>query len=180
MAVPEIFQTIEQSGMSVWIRDTDSLFGFYFILLFHTIGLSLIVGGNAFIDLRILGVAPDLPMKTLKGLYPIMWLGFAINAVTGIFLLIAYPTKALTNPMFYAKLTVIALAIILMVKIKNRVFDDPSLSEEAIGSRTKTLAIWSLGLWAGAITAGRLLAYTFTYLLYGHIGVLLFSLHLHL
>jgi len=45
LALPEIFNTIEQSAISVWIRDTDSLFGFYFILLFHTIGLALLVGG---------------------------------------------------------------------------------------------------------------------------------------
>ena len=180
MAVPELFQTIEQSAMSVWIRDTDSWFGFYFILLLHTIGLSLLVGGNAVMDMRILGIAPDLPIKTLKPLYPIMWLGFAINAVTGVLLLIAYPTKALTNPVFYVKLSVIALAMIIMVKIKRRIFDDPSLSEAAVATRGKTLAVWSLGLWAGAITAGRLLAYTFSYLLYGRIGVLFFRLHMHL
>ena len=176
MAVPEILNTIEQSAMSVWIRDTDSLFGFYFILLFHTIGLALLVGGNAVVDLRILGVAPDLPLKTLKRLFGIMWVGFGINAVTGVLLLTAYPTKALTNPVFYVKLLVIALAVIVMVKIKRRVFGDPSLSEEAMVGRGKTLAMWSLGLWIVAISAGRLLAYTFTYLLYGHLGVLLFGL----
>jgi len=101
-----------------------------------------------------------------------MWLGFGINAVTGVLLLTAYPTKALTNPVFYVKLSVIATAVVVMVKIKRRVFDDPSLSEEAMVARGKTLAMWSLGLWIGAITAGRLLAYTFTYLLYGHLGVL--------
>jgi len=176
LALPEIFNTIEQSAISVWIRDTDSLFGFYFILLFHTIGLALLVGGNTIVDLRILGVASDLPLKTLKRLYGIMWLGFGINAVTGVLLLTAYPTKALTNPVFYVKLSVIATAVVVMVKIKRRVFDDPSLSEEAMVARGKTLAMWSLGLWIGAITAGRLLAYTFTYLLYGHLGVLLFGL----
>jgi hypothetical protein len=176
LAVPEILNTIEQSAMSVWIRDTDSLFGFYFILLFHTIGLALLVGGNTVIDLRILGVAPALPLKTLKRLYGIMWAGFGINALTGALLLIAYPTKALTNPVFYAKLTVIALGLIVMVMIKRRVFDDPNLSEESMMAKGRSLAMWSLGFWISAITAGRLLAYTFTYLLYGHLGVLFFGL----
>jgi hypothetical protein len=178
LAVPAIFDAIEQSAMSVWIRDTDSLFGFYFILLCHTIGLSLLVGGNAIVDLRILGVASDLPLKTLKQLYGIMWLGFGINAFTGVLLLIAYPTKALTNPMFYFKLSVIATAVVVMVKIKRRVFDDPALSEETMVARGRRLAMSSLALWITAITAGRLLAYTFTYLLYGRLGVIFFGLHL--
>ena len=38
-----------------------------------------------------------------------MWAGFWINALSGILLLIAYPTKALTNPLFYAKLVLIGL-----------------------------------------------------------------------
>ena len=178
MAVPMILDQIEQSAMSVWIRDTDSLFGFYFILLFHTIGLSLLVGGNAIIDLRILGVATELPLKTMKRLYGVMWTGFAINACTGVLLLIAYPTKALTNPVFYAKLSIITLAIVVMVKLKGRIFDDPSLSEESMVARGKSLALVSLTLWIGAISAGRLLAYTFTYLLYGHLGVMLFGVRL--
>ena len=170
MAVPELFNTIEQSGLSSWIRHTDSVFGFYFILLFHTLGLALVVGANTVVDLRILGVVSDLPLKPLKQLFGIMWTGFGINATTGILLLIAYPTKALTNPVFYVKLLVIALAVITMQRIKTRVFDDASLSEAAMIAKGKTMAKWSLVLWIGAITAGRLLAYTFTYLIYGFKG----------
>jgi hypothetical protein len=38
------------------------------------------------------------------------------------------------------------------------------LSEEAMASKGLALAKWSLFLWFGAITAGRLLAYTYKYL----------------
>jgi hypothetical protein len=41
---------------------------------------------------------------------PLLWLAFAINVISGILLLIAYPTKALTNPLFYVKLCLVALA----------------------------------------------------------------------
>ena len=106
-----------------------------------------------------------------------MWVGFAINAATGILLLIAYPTKAFTNPVFYVKLSMIALGVIIMVKIKDRVFGNPGLNEEEMIARGKTMAKWSLASWTGAITAGRLLAYTFTHLRYGLEGVILFRLH---
>src|SRR5580693_10288871 len=138
LAVPELFNTIEQSGISRWLRESQSLFGFYFILLFHTIGMSLVVGANAVVDLRILGVAPGLPLHPLKRLFGVMWTGLAINVTTGLLLLTAYPTKALTNPDFYVKLTFIGLAVFTMRRMNHQVFDDTSLSEMAMIAKGRT------------------------------------------
>ena len=89
--------------------------------------------------------------------------GIAINLTTGVLLLLAYPTKQLTNPDFYIKLTLITLAVWIMHRLKTRVFDDSTLNETAMMARGASLAKWSLVFWAGAITAGRLLAYTYKY-----------------
>src|SRR5262245_64935971 len=78
LAVPLIFKTIEESGLSVWIRDSPSFFAFWFIISVHAVGMGLAVGASTVIALRILGVAKDLPVAPLKGLYPIMWGGFWI------------------------------------------------------------------------------------------------------
>jgi hypothetical protein len=169
LVVPEFFGTIERNGLSTWIRESPSLFAFYFILLLHTVGLSLVVGANVVVDLRILGVASGLPLKPLKQLFGIMWVGLGINGATGMLLLIAYPTKSLTNPLFYAKLSLIGFAVIIMQRINARVFGNASLSEASMVARGKTMAMWSLALWAGAIAAGRLLAETFKYLTYADI-----------
>jgi len=83
-----------------------------------------------------------------------------------VLLLIAYPTKALTNPVFYIKLVLIAIAVWVMTKLKTEVFGDPSSSEATMMARGKSLAKWSLALWIGAISAGRLLAYTYKYLIF--------------
>jgi hypothetical protein len=170
LAIPVIFQTIEESGLSSWIRDSPSIFAFWFILSVHAIGMGLLVGASAVIDLRILGVAPDLPLSPLKGLYRIIWTGFWIQVVSGTLLLIAYPTKALTNLDFYLKLTLVALAVAVMKIMKQRVFNDSSLSESAMMAKGRSLAIWSLVLWVGVVTAGRLLAYTYSYIKYGYSG----------
>jgi hypothetical protein len=163
LALPLFLRTIEETGFSTWLRESDSVFAFYFILFFHTVGLALLVGANAVIDLRLLGIARDIPIAPLKRLFRIMWLGFAINAASGFLLLIAYPTKALTNPDFYVKLTLIGFAVWVMQRLESRVFDDSSLSEADMMARGATLAKWSVFLWIGVITAGRLLAYTYTY-----------------
>jgi hypothetical protein len=169
LAVPLIFNTIEQTPLSTWLRESTSIFGFYFILLFHTIGMSLVVGASAVVDLRILGVASALPLKPLKKLFTIMWVGLALNITTGLFLLTAYPTKALTNPDFYIKLSFIGLAVYTMRKMGVQVFEDASLDEMAMIAKGKTMAAWSLVFWVGAVSAGRLLSETSKYVLYGHL-----------
>jgi len=167
LAVPEIFNAIEKTGLSVWLRESPSVFGFYFFLTFHTIGMALLVGGNAVIDLRILGAAPSIPLKPLKGLFNIMWVGLGINVTTGILLLLAYPTKEFTNPDFYVKLTFIALGVITMQKVDREVFGDSSLTESAMIAKGKVLARWSLFFWFGAVTLGRLLPETAIYGTFG-------------
>lgn len=164
LALPLFLRTIEDSGFSTWLRESDSPFAFYFVLLFHTFGLALLVGANGLVDLRLLGFFPSMPLSPLKRFFSIMWLGFWINAITGTLLLISYPTKALTNPVFYAKLTIIGTAIWILMKLQKEVFGDASVSEADMMAKGATLAKWSLVLWVGAISAGRLLAYTYKYI----------------
>jgi hypothetical protein len=150
----------------MWIRDTPSLFGYWFILTLHAIGMTMLVGANAILDLRLLGVARDLPITPLKKIYPVMWTGFWVQVISGLLLIIAFPTKALTNPVFYTKLGLIAFAMAMMVRLKRRIFDDSSLNDEGMMIKGRTPAMWSLVCWVGAMTAGRFLAYTFKYLVY--------------
>jgi hypothetical protein len=161
-----IMKAVEESGLSVWIRDSPSIFAYWFILSFHALGMGMAVGASVVIDFRILGIARDLPLSPLKGLYRIIWAGFWIQVVSGILLLIAYPTKALTNPDFYIKLMLIGLAVAVMRMMHRRVFNDSSLSESAMMLKGRSLAVLSLVLWLGVVTAGRLLAYTFTFINY--------------
>lgn len=166
MSIPLILKAVEESGVSVWIRESPSLFAYWFFLTWHALGMGMAVGASVVIDFRILGIARDLPLAPLKSLYKIIWAGFWIQVVSGILLLIAYPTKAAMNPDFYIKLTLIGIAVAVMRMIHKRVFKDSSLTDPVMMSRGRTLAILSLILWVGVVTAGRLLAYTYTVINY--------------
>jgi hypothetical protein len=160
----DVLRSIEQTDFSIWIRESDSLFGYWFILSFHAIGMGLLVGASVLIDLRILGLAPDLPLPPFKRLYRFIWTGFWIQVASGLLLLVAYPAKSLTNPDFYLKLALIAVALTLMQKLRTRVFADSSMNETVMMAKGRVFAIWSLVFWVAAVTAGRLLAYTYTVL----------------
>jgi hypothetical protein len=60
----------------------------------------------------------------------------------------------------------IGSAIWILTKLQNEVFADPTATEADLMVRGASLAKWSLALWLGVISAGRLLAYTFKYILY--------------
>jgi hypothetical protein len=96
-----------------------------------------------------------------------MWFGFWMQVASGLLLIIAFPTKALTNPVFYTKLILIGFAMTMMVKLNLRLFSDSGLNDdEGMVSKGRNLATWSLICWAVAMTAGRMLAYTAKYLVY--------------
>jgi hypothetical protein len=162
---------LESTALSQWVIGSPSLLAFPGIISLHAIGMGFAVGISTVLDLRVLGVAPGVPLSELRRFLPILWLGFWVNAVSGVLLLIGYPTKALTNPVFYLKLSLIAVAMVLLVRISRLAFDDnATLDVEADPARLrrmKRLAIISLVCWAGAVTAGRLLAYTYTRLTAG-------------
>jgi hypothetical protein len=184
---------LEATRFSTWMRESPSVFAFPAILSCHTVGMGLVAGINAALALRILGVAPGVPIQEMRRFFPVMWFGFWLNAVSGVALLIAYPTKALTNPDFYLKLGLIAIAVALVKLISRRVFRqpfdssltasasslDPTLGRPSAAHVTtagnvttgnlKMLAVASIVCWFGAITAGRLLAYTYTRLTQGHL-----------
>ena len=150
-----VFTWLEATSGRAWIVESPSLFAFPGILAAHTIGLALVVGLTAAFDLRLLGVAPHVPPRAFARLLPVMWVGLWLNIVTGLALLLAYPTKALTNPVFYLKLSLIAVGLLILRATLRRVRESVP-----IAGTTKLLAVVSLILWAAAIAAGRLLAYT--------------------
>src|SRR5687768_1210451 len=94
------FILLEQNSIGIWVSQSPSLLAFPTILALHAVGMGLLAGTNAAMDLRILGFARGVPVSTLERLVPTMRFGFWLNAVSGVLLLLAYPTKALTNPVF--------------------------------------------------------------------------------
>ncbi len=106
-------------------------------------------------------------LSAMERFYPVMWFGFTINAISGILLLISYPTKALTNPVFYLKIGCIAAGMVMMVKMRDSVVRNPACDTAPVLTNGKILAGISLFLWAAAIISGRFLAYTCKYLIAG-------------
>jgi hypothetical protein len=155
----DILKAIENAGFSRWVVESSSVFAFPSILLLHTIGMGVVVGICAGIDLRILGYAPAMPLAPLERFMPLFWVAFWVNTATGIVMLAADATTKAINPDFYVKMAFVFLAVINLQILRKRVFRDPLIDKAPFSTNAKMLAILNLIFWLGAITAGRLLAY---------------------
>ena len=156
----DLLRTLESSGFSTWLRESNSIWGYPIILTMHTVGLALLVGANIVLDLRLLGFGSRLPLEELSRAFRIMWTGFWINAVSGTMLFVADATTRGTSRLFLGKLLLVMFGVVVIVAIRKQVFgatpDRPRISVTA-----KVLAATSLAVWVAAITAGRLMAYVY-------------------
>jgi hypothetical protein len=148
------------------MREAPTLFAFPFVLFLHTLGLAMLAGISIAIDIWLLRQRTIGREVRVAGFYRVMWLGFAVNALSGMALLLAYPAKALTNPVFYIKMLLVVLALVALERIRTQMFAGGRAHAGAtITTSVKSLAVLSLVCWAGTIFAGRLLAYTHSILL---------------
>jgi hypothetical protein len=169
-----LLEWVEESRLSAAIA--GSQFVYPGILTLHAIGMSLVVGLNTAVSLRVLGVAPTLPLPAMAKFYPVMWAGLWLNIITGILLTMAAATRVLVDPVFFMKMTFVSLAVVNMQLLKRGLLreDDRSperMVPEAVGTlvvpatqsnkKIRGMAIASIVLWGGAITLGRLMAYSF-------------------
>jgi hypothetical protein len=156
----EFLESIENSGFSSYIRETPNVLGYSTVLALHTFGMAFLVGLSGVIALRVLGIVPELPLKPLKNLMPLVIAGFWLNAVTGVILTSLAARSLLANWDFYVKLAAIVVAIISLSKMRAYAFRDTSAPDDAPASAdAKRWAKWMLFSWFIAVLGGRLTAY---------------------
>jgi hypothetical protein len=157
---------LEETPFSTWMRESGP--AFFSTLIFHSVAMGFVVGVHVAINLRILGVAPRIPLSLMTRFFPVVWISLVVVSLSGALLLTAYPAKALTNPVFYLKLGAILIALFITRSLAKGVLQDPSYDAGRAPKEARVLAALSLLLWAGAVTSGRLLAYTYNIMMASH------------
>src|SRR5436190_1174603 len=110
MSIAEFLTSLETTTLANRIR--DSLYLFPMIESTHVIGLSLVFGTIAIIDLRLLGIASTrrpftrVASDTLKW----TWAAFALTALTGLLMFITNAGVYYHNFYFRSKMALLALA----------------------------------------------------------------------
>lgn len=154
----ELLASLEGSAFASWLRESGSIWAYPAVLTLHTLGLGVLVGASTVVDLRLLGAAPQIPLEPLRRLFPIMWAGFWVNAISGAALFTTEATTKGTTTVFMAKLAIIAVAVVVLRSMRRSAFWRAPMSSPP-PLTVKFLAAVSLGLWLAAIITGRYMAY---------------------
>ncbi len=127
----------------------------------HFIGLSLLIGSVGLFDLRVLGLARDIPAMALHRLIPFGLAGFALNILTGIVFFAGFPEQYAYNRAFHFKLAFLALAGLNAALFYATVLKDvrrlPAGADAPLKAKLATGI--SLGAWVMVLVCGRLLTF---------------------
>jgi hypothetical protein len=155
----ELFEWLETTTIANTIRTVAWIYPA--LETAHYIGLAFLVGGIMLIDLRLLGFARRLPMRSMIGLLPWVWAGFIINAISGSLIFIYGAVNFSANPSFRLKMVLMVLAGInaVIFTLAAARSGDGWIESGQVPVPIKAIATASFVLWLGVVTAGRWMAY---------------------
>jgi len=155
---------LQRTSLATGIR--DSLLLFPLLESIHVIGLALVFGTIAIIDLRLLGVASSQRsfQRMASDIMKWTWAAFAITALTGVLMFITNATVYFHNVYFRVKIALLVLAAINVLVFEltaRRVVHqwDKSPSAPPAGRVAATV---SLVVWIAVIVTGRMIGFTAT------------------
>jgi len=127
----------------------------------HFFGMALLIGCVGTIDLRMLGIARDLPLGPMRRLLPWGILGFALTLVTGIGIYAGNP-KPFQSWAFLFKMLCVVLAglntlLFYTTGLYRRV--NPVGAGQDVPMAAKLSAVVSLFFWFGVMFWGRMLSF---------------------
>ena len=148
-ALAETFAATDLGG---WMRNGRWIYAAVSGL--HVLGIALLVGAIASLDLRLIGFWPAIPVEPLgRVLVPVAITGLALAMGAGMLLFLAAPGDYLRMRLFLLKLALIALGAGHALWFHaGKGFDRPPTALRRVG-------LTSLIIWLGVLTCGRLLAF---------------------
>ena len=157
-----MFGWLENTAAANWVA--LSLWAYPALLSLHIIGLAIVVGLFVVRDLHLAGFVRGCDPRMFASLAPLAWFGFAVNLISGILLFTSQATVFASNLPFLIKLSCVVTGMVLAGFIHSRlgrqsISTGQYTAVPAEAGSLRPLALLSLACWAGAIGAGRLIAY---------------------
>jgi uncharacterized membrane protein len=120
----------------------------------HYFSMFVLVGAMVIVDLRVLGLVARRQDATQLAdrLFSWIWISLALNFLSGFLMFAGSAASYYDNGIFYDKMIVILLAVVVNIIVQQKVRKWDQLP--AMPAWAKLFAVVSIGLWIGAIIAG--------------------------
>lgn len=153
----------------IWLETTDFaiamrqwLWLYPIVEIVHIVGFVILVGAAIMFDLRLLGVSRHLSVIDLER-HHLRWARASLLLVipSGFMMFMAHATEMAENPAFRLKLILIATAGLNATIFHKGIFKSVKTWNQEVAAplAAKLAGAFSLILWTGVISCGRLLAY---------------------
>ncbi|GAA0568609.1 hypothetical protein GCM10009416_03460 [Craurococcus roseus] len=124
--------------------------------LAHLLGVALLLGAIAALDLRLVGLWPGTPVPALaRATVPVAGAGLALALLTGPALLTVRATEYVENPFLWMKFGAVALGLANLAALHR----SAAWRSGGRGRRLAVAGAVSLAAWLSAVSAGRMIAY---------------------
>lgn len=157
MELQSILQAIQDARLAVLIRESGSAFPILESL--HVIGIAIVFGTIAIVDLRLIGYAAHRrsARRLIQELLPYTWLAFALCVLTGLLMFVSNATAYAHNPYFWWKMGVIFLAGVNMALFHLGAYRRIGEWDTALPapSQARAAGLGSLTLWTAIVFLGR-------------------------
>ncbi len=155
---------LSATHLSLAIQSTDFLIPA--LQTVHILAIGVVISCALMVNLRLLGLgSTDQTMAVVAGRFlPFLWASLPVLLVTGAFMIIAEPARALENPVFVLKMALLLAAAAITLGCQIALGRNALSGARAQGNRWVSgfVAVASLLLWVAIIFAGRWIAYVQT------------------
>ncbi len=152
---------LSASALSQAIQSTDWVIPT--VQTVHILAVAAVMSSILMFNLRLMGIrARGESVVAVAGRFiPVVWYGLPILLGTGAILIIAEPARALQNPVFILKMTLVLLAAGLTLVSQIPLRRDQGFWEVSNSRRrlARLVACLSLPVWVAIVFAGRWIAY---------------------
>lgn len=153
----DLLEALRGSALAAWLR-TPEVYPFF--NAGHILGLALLVGSIAALDLRVLGLFRNVKLAEIApALSRMAMTGAALTLTTGFLLFSVKPASYWANPAFQVKLWLIAAGLANAGLLHAAPQWRAALADGIVRPRLTIAAGISLTVWVSAVLAGRWIAF---------------------
>ena len=155
MSLLDVFESLEQSGIGLLIR--ESLWLFPALEAVHLLGLSVLGGSLLMVDLRLFGagIRSRTPEQLVRMVRPWLVGSLLILMGTGVPLFLSEAVKCYYSYSFWVKMSALGIGLLYTFLIKH-----PVIRSGASAGVQAVIGVLSLAIWLTVAGAGRWIGFS--------------------